>query len=92
MLMPKFSRHGRARARQRGMRESDIALLIECGTPVGEECVFLRQRDVQREIAKRKREIQRLEHLSGRKVVLARDLVITAYKATREHEKRLLRD
>ena len=86
-----YTRHAETRLRQRGLREADIALIQACATPVGDETVFLRAKDVRRAIAMRKREIQQLERLSGCMVIIRGESVITAYHARRRTQKRALR-
>ena len=83
--------HASARVRQRGVRESDIPVIVEAGTPVDDDSVFLLAQDVDREIRKRKREIAALERLRGCRVVLAGETVVTVYRPSRKTEKRLIR-
>jgi hypothetical protein len=86
-----LSNHASTRARQRGILESDIPVVVEAGTALDEESVFLLDRDVDREIRKRKQEIAALERLRGCRVVIAGETVVTVYRPSRKTEKRLLR-
>ncbi len=86
-----LSRHAEARAQQRGIRESDIPLIIATGTPVDNDSVFLLARDVDREIQRRKREICALERLRGCRVIIAGEMVVTIYRPSSKREKKLLR-
>jgi hypothetical protein len=84
-----LSSHASTRMRQRGVLQSDILVIVEAGTPVDEDSVFLLDRDVDREI--RKREIAALQRLRGCRVVIAGETVVTVYRPSRKTEKRLLR-
>ena len=86
-----YTRHGRTRIQQRGFRGRDIRLIQEFGTPVDRNTWLMRRQDVAREIANRKREIQTLERLKNRKVVIRDERVITAYPALPADQKRALR-
>lgn len=86
--LAEFSRHAARRVRQRGLRDRDVELVIACGTPVAGEGIVLLIRDVEREIARRKREIQALERLRGYKVVLADGMIVTCYRTCSRREPR----
>ena len=86
-----LTRHAEARIRQRGLRESDLALIVAAGTPVDGDGLLLLAQDVEREIRRRKQEIGTLERLRGCRVVLAGEAVVTVYRPSRKTEKRLLR-
>ena len=79
MIDISYTRHAETRMQQRAIRERDIPLIIELGTQVDDETWLMRNRDVAREIAIRKREIQVLERLANCKVVMLGEHVITAY-------------
>lgn len=87
-----FTQHALTRIRQRGLRECDIDVIMEAGTRITPDSVYLRERDVDREVRKRKKEIAALERLRGCRVVTTEDMkVITVYRPCRKTEKRLLR-
>jgi hypothetical protein len=86
-----FTNHAEARVRQRGIRESDIPVIVAAGTPVDDDSVFLLARDVDREIQQRKREICALERLRGCRVVIEGQTVVTIYRPSSKTEKKLLR-
>ncbi len=90
-MNPTLSRHAEARAQQRGIRESDIPVIVAAGTPIDDDSVFLLARDVDREIQRRKREICALERLRGCRVVIDGQTVITIYRTSSKTEKKLLR-
>ena len=57
-----LSRHAETRMRQRGMRLSDLDLILRCGSVIGgdiHDVYFLKNKDVQREIDRRNGEIRR---------------------------------
>ena len=74
-----YSNHARSRMQQRGLRRRDVELIVDFGTRVSDDAYILRRQDVDREIERRRREIQALSRLQGRKVVVAADTVVTAY-------------
>ena len=86
-----LSRHAEARAQQRGIRESDIPVIVAAGTPVDDDSVFLLARDVDREIQRRKREICALERLRGCRLVIEGQTAVTIYRPSSKTEKKLLR-
>lgn len=90
-MNPILSRHAETRAQQRGIRESDIPVIVAAGTLVDDDSLFLLARDVDREIRRRKQEISALERLRGCRVVIAGETVVTVYRPSRRTEKRLLR-
>ena len=86
-----YTRHAETRTQQRGIRGRDIRLIQDLGTPVDRDTWLMRRRDVIREVANRKREIQTLERLNNRKVVIRDERVITAYPSRPKDQKRALR-
>lgn len=78
------TKHSKARCQQRALRERDIAMIYEFGTACRDDSVVMKNKDVDREIADRMREIQALERLRGCKIIIKDEAVITAYKATRK--------
>ena len=86
-----YSSHAKMRMRQRGIRNRDITLILECGTRIDDETWLMRDRDVRREIETRKREIQALERLASKKVVMRDEQVVTAYSSRPDDQKRTLR-
>ncbi|NCA72151.1 MAG: DUF4258 domain-containing protein [Sphingobacteriia bacterium] len=86
-----LTQHAQSRIRQRGLRESDIAMIVATGTAVDADSLLLLAQDVDREIRRRKQEIGALERLRGCRVVIAGDQVVTVYRPSRRTERRLLR-
>jgi hypothetical protein len=86
-----LTHHAQSRIRQRGLRESDIAMIVAAGTAVDADSLLLLAQDVDREIRRRKQEISALERLRGCRVVIAGETVVTVYRASAKTEKRLLR-
>jgi hypothetical protein len=86
-----LSKHAQIRVRQRGLRESDIPVIVAAGTPVDADSLFLSAKDVDREIRRRKHEITALERLRGCRVVIAGEKVVTVYRPSVRTEKRLMR-
>ena len=86
-----YSQHAETRMQQRGIRKTDIPIILEYGTQIDDETYFMRNRDAAREIETRKREIQALSRLVNRKVVIRDGRVITAYPSNSADQKRTLR-
>jgi hypothetical protein len=72
-----LTHHAEARIRQRGLRERDVALVLDAATPLADDAWLLTASDADREIAIRKREIEQLQRLRGCKVVVAGDAIVT---------------
>jgi len=87
-----LSSHAEARMRQRGLRLSDLELILRCASEIGGDIYFLSRKDAAREIRRRKYEIQALERLQGQKMVVAGDTVVTCYRSRRRDQKRMLRE
>ena len=83
--------HAEIRMRQRGIRERDVPLILTCATRIDDETWVMRDRDARQAIEERKREIQALERLAGRKVVVRGESVVTAYRSRPADLKRTLR-
>ena len=86
-----LARHAETRMRQRGILRTDVSLILECGTQIDDETWFMRNRDVEREIERRKKDIQTLGRLNNKKVVMRGQYVITAYSSQSDDQKRTLR-
>ena len=83
-----LSDHCRARIRQRGMCEGDLDLVMEVASSISDDAVLVTDQDARAAIARRKREIQRLEHLRGVKLVLSGARAITAYHVSGRGKRR----
>ncbi len=86
-----FTRHAEVRIRQRGLRESELALVLDAATPLADDAWLLTTADVDREIAQRKHEIEQLQRLRGCKVVLSGDSIVTVCHMRPAAERRALR-
>lgn len=87
MLDLQSSLHGRIRMQQRGYRDEDVNLILGLATPIADDAFMLTAQDAEREIARRKREIQQLERLSGSKIIVAGGMIITLYHAARKSKR-----
>lgn len=86
-----YSTHAGKRMQQRGIRETDIRLLLSCGTQIDDASILLLDKDADYEIKRRKQEIQTLERLRGCKVVVAGEVVVICYHTSSRHLKKALR-
>lgn len=84
-----LSHHADARLQQRGVRASDVALVVAHGTPV-RDGYLLRARDVAAAEAELKRTITRLERLRGTFVAVAEDTVLSVYRPCKVRRRKLL--
>lgn len=78
-----LTKHALSRLSKRGRSESDIAAVLRFGTRIDEHVIVLLNKDAEREITQRKREIARLERLRGWKVVEDEGRIITTYRPTK---------
>ena len=91
MTTLKLTRHGEMRMQQRGMSRRDVELVYACGTQTEPGSWLMLRRDVKREIEARRREIQTLERIEGRKVVVIDGVLISTYVSGSLDQKRTLR-
>ncbi len=87
-----LTRHAQTRMRQRGLRDRDIRLVLECGTQAPHGRVMLRNQDVEREITECKRRIQLVGRLRGAVVVCEDGCVVTCYHAVGRAGRQTLRE
>ncbi len=85
------TRHAERRLNQRGIRPRDVDLLLNSATQVSPDAYLLTNSDVDREILRRKQEIQQLERLRGIKLVVEGETLITAYRSKESDQRRTLR-
>ena len=85
--------HAQIRMSQRAVRREDVELVMACGTPVAPDAWLIKRADANREIAKRKREIQQIERLTNKslKVVAEDGEVVTCYPSSHADQRRTLR-
>jgi hypothetical protein len=79
--------HAAARVRQRGFRERDISVLLLCGSNMEDGTLMMTDRDVEREIEARRKQIALLERLRGMTAVVAGGSVVTVYRNTRRYRR-----
>lgn len=75
----RLTKHAEARMRQRAIRGPDLELLLRCGSSVG-DAITMTDDDIRREVADRKREIQRLERLRGVTAIVMSNAMVTVYR------------
>lgn len=84
------TKHAILRMSQRGIRPDDLELAELIGTEVEGGCL-VRKKDVQAFLRALKKLAGQAQRLEGKRVVAAGETVITAYRATRSKQRRLLR-
>lgn len=87
----KFSKHASKRMKQRAIGEDDIKLILLYGSQIDDAVYFLSNKDADTEIRRHKLEIQTLERLRNKKVVLANDTIVTCYHSHRKNQRQTLR-
>ena len=85
-----FSSHAQRRINLRGLSLKDIELIQDYGAEV-EGGFLLTEKNVREAVLRLKSQILRLEHLSGKRVVCDGNTIITAYHATDNKIRRILR-
>ena len=84
MLHIDFTKHAKERLQQRGFRKADVNLVLQSASQIGSKVYVLTDRDAEREIKKRKREIVDFERLRGSTMVIEGKNLITVYHARDE--------
>jgi len=84
-----LSHHADGRIQQRGVRASDVGLVVAHGTPVADG-YLLRARDVAGAEAEMKRTLARLHRLAGTFVAVAEDTVLSVYRPCKVRRRKLL--
>ncbi len=100
------TKHAEARMSQRGVRNKGVALVYQHGTQIGPSEWFMKRSDAAREIRQLerdlgsgnqrfepalKRKVQRLERLRGLQVVVQGDALLTCYRPSEAHQRRVRR-
>ena len=85
----KLSRHGEIRFSQRGVRPADLDLIIEYASEVDDGLLIMR-RDVQRIEADMKKQLDRIQKLEGKYIVIRDDTIVTAFHLRNRQSKTLL--
>ena len=90
MSSNKSTRHGEIRMAQRAIREDDLELILRIGTEV-ENGYFVCEKDAQVEMRRLKMKLEQIRRISGKRVVVAGDRIVTVYHAYRSKTRSLLR-
>jgi hypothetical protein len=86
----RITEHAHTRMQQRALHYHDLNLITEFGTEFVDGLV-LRDRDVDLAVLTKKREIDRLEKLRGRALILNGENLITTYSPSKKRMKRFMR-
>ena len=79
-MMPlHITRHAEVRLSQRGIRHSDLNVLLDHGTDIGQNKLMLRAQDAERVIRNLKKQIARIQRLTDKVIVVSEGTLITAY-------------
>jgi len=84
------SNHAMTRLAQRGFQHGDIDLILAVGSQVSDGYLLLRS-DVQAVERELKIFLARLKRLEGKRVVEVEGCLVTAYHATKDETRKLLR-
>ncbi len=78
-----ITRHGEVRMAQRGIRETDLTILLTHGTEIGRDRIMIRKRDAADEIRSLKKQIANIERLKDKVLVVPDGILVTAYHQTK---------
>jgi len=74
-----LSEHAEARMQIRGLRETDVEVILAHGTPRG-DAVLLTGRDVAERVGELRKQIAQLQRLKGMAVFLADQEIVSVYR------------
>ena len=82
MAILTITHHGRTRMSQRGIRDTDLQVILAHGTEIGRNRIMLKKRDAAKVIRDLKKQIADVERLTDKVLVVEEDRLITAYHQT----------
>jgi hypothetical protein len=85
------TKHVSERMQQRSFKNADIDLIAHCGTYIGDDEVFLSNKDADREIRFLKELIKKLDRLRNKKIVVRNNALVTAYPCQKSELGRIRR-
>ena len=77
-----ITRHAETRMSQRGLRKSDLDVILALGTGIGRDRIMLMKQDAVKEIESLKKQIANIERLTGKVLVVSDGHLVTAYHET----------
>ena len=75
--------HGEIRMSQRGIRVTDLEILLTHGSEIGRDRIMLKKREAAILIQDLKKQIAHIERLKDKEIVVADGRLITAYHRTK---------
>lgn len=78
-----LARHGEQRTAQRGFLHSGIKTIIQFGEMISDQELLMTNREISARIMELKSEIQRLDKLRNRKLVVDGSTIVTGYCLTK---------
>lgn len=84
-----ITNHAAVRMAQRGIMPKDAELIVLIGTEV-EDGYLVRDKDYQEIEHALKRFLQRIRRLKGKRLVVSKGHIVTAYHPSRRYQRRLL--
>ena len=79
--------HAAQRMRQRGIRESDLDVVLQLAEEIRPDVYFLSHRAAQRAIERLKRRIRKIEKMKGVTAVICDGHIVTTYKTIRSNKR-----
>ena len=76
------TRHGEIRMSQRCIRETDLEVILAHGTEIGRNRIMLKRRDAAEAIRSLKKQIDNIERLTDKVLVVVDGQLVTAYHQT----------
>ena len=85
-----ITRHAADRMRQRGIRESNLNIILELAEEIRPDVYFLSDKAAHQEIQRLKQRIRKIEKMKGVVVVISNGRIVTTYKSIKggKHRRR----
>jgi hypothetical protein len=86
-----YTKHGLQRMSQRNFKDEDINIITHCGTYIGDDAVFMSNKDADLEISSLIELIKKIDRLRNKKIVIKGGALVTCYSCRPREVKRLQR-
>ena len=78
-----ITHHGEIRMSQRGIRKTDLEVLLTHGAEIGRDRIMLKKRDSAKVVRALKKQIAQIERLTDKVLVVVDGHLVTAYHQTK---------
>ena len=83
-----FTKHGSIRNQQRGFKTGDTDIIAWLGTTIGDDQIFMSNKDADREIRLLKGLIKTIDRIRNRKFVIKGNKIVTCHHCNKSNVKR----